>query len=94
MSDDSAKRLKARAEWIDAAKAGIEDEERHLDQDGVSLSQYRRMGDLSFDDLSAEERAEVIERLEAGRSDIAAGKGFVLDDAYLSRLKNRAPSRQ
>lgn len=94
MSDDDAKALSTRDEWIDAARPGIDDEEEQLHREGVSLRQYRRIGDPSFDDFSEEDRADVTSRLEAGRSEIEAGRGIVLDDAYLSCLKDRALSRR
>ncbi len=89
MAEDDGKIPSAQARWIEAARAGVADEESHLQEEGVSLSQYRRI-----DGLSEKDSAAVSKRLEADRSDIKAGKGVVLDDAYLSRLKDRALSRR
>jgi post-segregation antitoxin (ccd killing protein) len=33
---------RARAEWIEAAKAGLADEARHLERQGPTLAQFRR----------------------------------------------------
>ncbi|MFY0616933.1 hypothetical protein [Shimia sp.] len=89
MAEDDGKMPSAQARWIEAARAGVDDEESLLQQEGVSLSQYRRIHDLSEED-----RAAVSRCLDHGRSDIEAGKGVVLDDAYLSRLRDRALSRR
>lgn len=89
MAEDDGKIPSAQAQWIEAARAGVADEESLSQEEGVSLSRYRRI-----DGLSEEDRAAASRRLEAGRSDIKAGKGVVLDDAYLSRLRDRALSRR
>ena len=40
---DQARRKRAQQEWIDAARAGVEEEHARLERDGPSLPEYRRV---------------------------------------------------
>ncbi|WP_224816570.1 hypothetical protein [Hasllibacter sp. MH4015] len=40
---DQARREREKQEWIDASRAGIEEEHARLKRDGPSLAQYRKL---------------------------------------------------